>query len=181
MKFTFFLLTISTLAILSSCAKEKEIISALKYDGNTYTFSHSLQEDWGAHTGTHYNMDFTLVGEHTFFEKKLNGSGETYFTLSQEIDFYVFMELFDADTESFVGGNFSYLGDDLFEDVDDENVFRRLWFGTEEGEIFKAQNGSINLSIGTSGTYTISFQATLDNNKEIRGTFIGIPEYTIGR
>ncbi len=179
MKNPTYICVLLSIVLIQSCAKDKETISALNYDGKAYSFSHGLQEDWGAHTGTHYNMDFTLVGENTFFERNQNALGETYFTFNQDFDFYVFVEFFSAGTDQFTNGNFRFLGNDDFADITEENVYRRFWFGSTPGELLRSTGGTVKISTSKAGTYTISFDVTLDNNKAVKGTFIGIPEYVL--
>ncbi|MEP4533116.1 MAG: hypothetical protein ABJ004_08515 [Cyclobacteriaceae bacterium] len=167
--------------LLSSCSEDKEKPSVANYDGEALMFSDCLQQDWADHTGTHYNMDFTFVGEKTVFLRHENIVGEEYFTFSEEFDFYIFMELFTAGTKEFTGGVYHSIGENSFDEVEDENVFRTFWFGPEPGAIIPAESGQVVVKIGKSGNYAISFDITLQDGNELTGSYIGAPQYVVGR
>ncbi|MEO9477460.1 MAG: hypothetical protein ABJG41_18080 [Cyclobacteriaceae bacterium] len=166
---------------LYSCSEEKEKPSLANYDGEAFRFSDCLQQDWEDHTGTHYNMDFTFVGEKTAFIRHEDITGDEYFTFSEDIDFYIFIELFAAGTKEFAGGVYHSIGENSFDEVEDENVFRTFWFGPEAGAIIPAQSGQVVVKIGKSGNYAISFDVTLQDGNELTGSYIGAPQYVVGR
>lgn len=170
-----------TISLLYACSEDKEKISAANYDGETFLFSDCLQQDWADHTGTHYNMDFTFVGEKTEFLRHENIVGDEYFTFSEDIDFYVFVELFTTGTKEFTGGVYHFIGDKSFDQVEDENVFRTFWFGDEPGAIIPAENGQVVVKIGKNGKYSISFDVSLRDGNKLTGSYIGAPQYVVGR
>ncbi|WP_258105196.1 hypothetical protein [Marinoscillum sp. MHG1-6] len=169
-----------TTLVLSSCNKESDVLSVLHYEDQTLMFSHCLMEDWGAHTGTHYNMDFTIIGESVYFEKQTDYAGRPYFVFSDSVDFFVLIELFSPGTEQFTTGTFRKKSrDESFEEIAEEYIYRRFLFGTAQ-ENFSAIEGNVKLVAFKNGTIRITFDVLLNNDNRVSGTYEGIPEYVEG-
>lgn len=167
--FLFALLTLSF--VFYSCDDDTSTSSSISYGLLDYRLSDLLEEDWGTHTGAHYNKDFTFVGEQTIFEENLTGT-TVYYTFSEEIDCYIFLELFTPG-EVFSVGAFNALGNRKVEDVGDECVFRRFFFGQSTSELIVSDEGMVTLSRLPNGFYKISFDVVLENGKELKGSYIG--------
>lgn len=166
------------LPLLSSCYDYEEDTSVIQYDRKPYALSDVLMEDWGGHTETHYNVDFTFIGEHVTFEENQTSQGTIFYTLSDTIDCYIFVELFSPGAEKFTTGNFQRKGRDEFEELKDQHVFRRFLFGRSLDESIEAEDGNILVTVDSRGTYRIRYDVTLEDGKELTGKFAGQAIYS---
>ncbi|REE01745.1 hypothetical protein [Marinoscillum furvescens] len=175
----FRLLCISLISMLlfTSCLEYEEEISEVSYGRKGYIFSDVLLEDWGNHAESHYNVDMTFIGESSMFERHVTDRGNTIFTLTEQYDVYIFLELFAAGQKGLKPGVYTMLGEDELEDVPEQDVFRRFFFGRSSQEGIPAESGEIRLIITHDGTYRLTFDVELASGRELSGTFAGIPHY----
>lgn len=161
----------------TSCLEFEDERSELTYGRKGYEFSDVLMEDWGDHADSHYNVDLTLVGESSLFERHTSDRGNTFFTLTEEFDVYLFVELFAAGQKGLRPGVYTMLGDREFHDAAEEDVFRRLFFGRNSQEGLAAESGEVRLVITRDGTYRLTFDVELESGRGLKGTFAGVPHY----
>jgi len=176
MKILYTCLLLSSL-LFTSCFEYEEELSLVQYGSRDYALSGVLQEDWGAHSGEHYNMDFTIIGETSVFEENQNALGETYFTLSEDFDCYLFTEFFSPGKEGFQEGTFTALGNRKLSEAEGEFVYRRVQFGRSLEEAIFGENGTITIVITSKGVYRMKYDILMENGRKLEGTFIGTPQY----
>lgn len=157
---------------IGACDDDSPDNPGITYELEEYHLSDLLEEEWGAHTGNHYNKDFTFVGNQTTFVEITNGF-TVYYTLSEDPDCYIFMELF-APGESFSTGAFRALGRRKIEEAHpDEYVFRRFYFGRSLSEIIVCEEGLVTVSRLANNFYKITFDVVMEDGKSLKGSFVG--------
>ena len=172
---TILLLMLSSFAW--SCTDFETNISSITYQKEEISISDVLQEDYGAHTEQYYNMDFWMIGSQSNFEENQSSDGQIFYTLSETVDYYLFVELFSPGAHHFRKGTFMPLGDRKIRDLSDEYVFRTFYFGENFDERIQAKKGSLVISDEPDGQIRISFDVTLENGEHLKGFFNGQPIY----
>lgn len=164
-------------ALLGCDEKPEKEPAAVFFEEERYVFSNGLVEEWGAHSGNHYNLDFTLVGSEALFVEQTDVDGSTYFTFSEDPDFYLFFELFSSGQENFEEGEFLALGTKKLSEAPEENIFRTFFWGRSLAEQIRMTGGRVIVSKSSKGTYMIEFHVVTSDGQILSGTYRGIPHY----
>ncbi|MFT6882039.1 MAG: hypothetical protein ACI83W_000405 [Marinoscillum sp.] len=164
--------------ILNACNEYEEDVSQITYANTTFHLSDILREDYGPHSGEHYNIDYSMVGEAVFFLERRNNLGQLYYELSESAaDCFLFIEFFSPGTESFIDGKFLALGDRNLSDVPGQYVFRRCNFRSSGNSPIFAEEGTIRLSISNTGVHRLYFDLKMYDGRSLKGAFTGKTNY----
>ncbi|MBP0905612.1 hypothetical protein ACFSKN_10425 [Mariniflexile gromovii] len=159
-KLSYFLFV--SLAIVS-CSKDdddKEIFTnTVEYDGISFNVEQADIFDYGTYQG-YYNYEFELEG-----------------TSSDEIPFYIYMDLYSKGTESFRTGTFEFYNSEDIEGAPDF-VFAYAELRVDNGDYIEAVGGTITVT-KNGDIYTISAQITLENDEVVTVSYSGEPTITI--
>ncbi|MEM9895543.1 MAG: hypothetical protein AAF789_04175 [Bacteroidota bacterium] len=145
-------------AILFSCSDDDEdpvieVNSQLVIEGETYTFSNGLIEDYGtigtSTQDTHYNYDFYIADAEIDFSSS-----------STQIQILFYAELFSASTDNFQAGTFDFI--QLDENTEISEIQGRNFFALSDiflvgnddifyeatgGSIVVIENGNLNYTV----------------------------------
>jgi hypothetical protein len=164
--------------ILNACNEYEEDVSQITYANTTFHLSDILREDYGPHSGEHYNIDYSMVGEAVFFLERRNNLGQLYYELSESAaDCFLFIEFFSPGKDSFADGKFTALGDRNLSEVLGQYVFRRCNFRSSGNSSIFAEEGTIRLSISNSGVHRLYFDLKMYDGRSLKGAFTGKTNY----
>lgn len=162
---------------LFGCHEYEVEVSSLTYDKEDFLLSDGLIEDWGGHSGDHYNSDVYLIGEKTQFISQTNAEGQTSYKLDGGYEWVLFVELFSPGQEVFQTGNFQALGNRDLDDVHGEFVFRTFMMEIAGIERVFSREGMIHVRKAKDGIYRLKFDLKTVDGETFVGQFIGSLNY----
>ncbi|SDL76212.1 hypothetical protein SAMN05421823_10850 [Catalinimonas alkaloidigena] len=145
-------------AVACGDRKDPAPASNFKYDGKTYELNVGYYESYGANGDGSYDMDIFLMAE---------SSDSTSSTLDG-----VYLDLNTSSAEGLVAGTYTFAEERKAFSMVDGSVSIHYNTVDETGDEYGIVGGTVEIA-GTGSTYEITFDLTLDNSKQVTGTYKG--------
>ncbi len=133
-------------------------------DGVDYVLSSAYSQYWGVNNGVH-NFDIYIVSEDIKYvqsSEEFSGTGEV-----------VYLELFTSSSSGLIVGEYNYSSENNAFSFGTAEVGINADSQSSEGLWLSAVGGKVNIA-KDGEKYTISFNLTTDDNKEIIGKYEGV-------